>query len=102
MGTRFRTTLPQFHRAVIIPPVSTAQEIENAIHSLSPSEREKLLQHIPRIFPEFAGDAEWERIAYDERQRPALTETLNRYEADLSQDPETFPKIAEGDFESRA
>src|SRR5207248_4935103 len=51
--------------------MSTAQEIEDAIRSLSPSEREKLLQHIPHIFPEFAGDADWERIARDDRLRPA-------------------------------
>ena len=73
--------------------MSTAQEIEDAIRSLSPSEREKLLQHIPQIFPEFAGDGEWERIARDDRPRPALTELLNRYEADLSEDPEKLPKI---------
>ena len=82
--------------------MSTAQEIENAIRSLSPSEREKLLRHIPQIFPEFAGDSEWERIASDERPRPALTERLNRYEADLSADPDKFPKVAESDFEPRA
>ena len=82
--------------------MSTAQEIEDAIRSLSASEREKLLQHIPQIFPEFAGDAEWERIARDDRRRPALTELLNRHEADLSEDPEKLPKIAENDFESRA
>ena len=58
--------------------MSTAQEIENAIRSLPPAEREKLLQHLPQLFPEFAGDAEWERIARDERPRPALTELLNR------------------------
>jgi hypothetical protein len=83
-------------------PMSTAQEIEEVIRSLSPSEREKLRQHIPRIFPEFAGDAEWERILRDDRRRPALTELLNRYEADLSGDPEKLPKIAENDFESPA
>ncbi len=74
--------------------MSTAQEIEDAIRSLSPSERKKLLQHIPHIFPEFAGDAEWERIARDDRPRPALTELLNRYEADLAENPEKLPKIA--------
>jgi len=36
--------------------VSTAQEIENAILSLSPVERDKLVQHIPQLFPEFADD----------------------------------------------
>ena len=82
--------------------MSTAQEIENAIQSLSPSERDKLRQHIPQIFPEFAGDSEWERIARDERSRPELTKLLNRYEDDLSRDPETYPRVAETDFESRA
>jgi hypothetical protein len=37
--------------------VSTAQEIENAILSLSAAERDKLVQHIPQLFPEFADDA---------------------------------------------
>lgn len=82
--------------------MSTAQEIENAIRSLPPTEREKLLQHLPQLFPEFAGDAEWERIASDERPRPALTELLNRYEADLGKDPEKFPRVAEDDFDLRA
>lgn len=37
--------------------MSTAQEIENAIRSLSPAERDKLFQHIPLLFPEFGDDA---------------------------------------------
>jgi hypothetical protein len=82
--------------------VSTAQEIENAIRALTASERDKLLQHIPQIFPEFAGDSEWERIALDKRPRPALTELLNRYDAELAHDPEKFPKVAESDFGPRA
>ena len=82
--------------------MSTAQEIENAIRSLSPAERDKLVQHIPQLFPEFGGDAEWERIAHDDRARPALTELLNRYEDDLARDSEAIPKVAENDFESHA
>jgi hypothetical protein len=82
--------------------VSTAQEIENAIRSLSPSERDKLLQHISQIFPELGGDLAWERITHDERPRPALSDLLNRYEAELTEDPEKFPRVAEGDFESSA
>ena len=50
--------------------MSTAQEIEDAIRSLSPSERAKLLQHLPEILPEFAGDQEWDRIVGDERPAP--------------------------------
>jgi len=71
--------------------VSTAQEIENAILSLSAAEREKLVQHIPQLFPEFGGDSEWERIAHDDRPRPALTEVLNRYEPDLARDAAPRP-----------
>jgi hypothetical protein len=36
--------------------VSTAQEIEAAILSLSAEERDKLIQHIPQLFPEFADE----------------------------------------------
>jgi hypothetical protein len=82
--------------------MSTAQEIEDAIRSLSPSERAKLLQHLPHILPEFAGDQEWDRIIVDERARPALSEVLNRYEAELGENPEKFPKVAEGDFDRPA
>ena len=76
--------------------MSTAQKIEEAIRGLPPAERDKLLQHIPQLFPEFAGDEEWNRITHDERPRPVLSELLNRYEDELNDNPETFPKVAEG------
>jgi len=82
--------------------MSTAQEIEDAIRSLSPSERAKLLQHLLHILPEFAGDQEWDHIIVDERSRPALTELLNRYEAELNENSEKFSKVAEGDFDPPA
>lgn len=82
--------------------MSTAQEIENAIRSLSAAERDKLVQHIPQLFPEFGGDSEWGRIAHDDQPRPALTELLDRYEANLARDSDAFPKVAEGDFDSHA
>lgn len=82
--------------------MSTAQEIEEAIRGLPPAERDKLLQHIPRLFPEFAGDEEWNRLTRDERPRPALSDLLNRYEDELNENPETFPKVAEGDFDTTA
>lgn len=66
--------------------MSTAQEIEDAVRSLSPSERAKLLKHLPHILPEFAGDQEWDRIMVDERARPALSQLLDRYEAGLEAD----------------
>ena len=42
--------------------MSTAREIEEAIRTLPSSERDKLLRHIPALFPELAGDAAWERL----------------------------------------
>jgi hypothetical protein len=82
--------------------VSTAQEIEDAIRKLPAAERDKLVQHIPQLFPEFAGDSEWERITRGDRPRPALTELLSRYESDLTRDSSAFPKIAEDEFDSHA
>ena len=82
--------------------MSTAQEIEEAIRGLPPAERDKLLLHIPRLFPEFAGDEDWNRITHDERPRPVFRDLLNRYEAELNTDPGKFPKVAEGDFDTTA
>ena len=73
--------------------MSTAQEIEDAIRSLPLSERAKLLEHLPAIFPEFTGDHEWNKIIADHRPRPALSETLNRYESELTADPEKFAEV---------
>jgi hypothetical protein len=79
--------------------MSTAQEIEEAIRGLLPTERDKLLQHIPQLFPDFAGDEEWNHITHDERPRPALSERLNRYQTGLDADASSFPKVAESDFD---
>ena len=78
--------------------MSTAQEIEAAIRSLDQPERDKLLQHLPQLFPELAGDIEWERIIHDEQPRPGFSTLLDRYDADLSANRESFPKVAESDF----
>ena len=80
--------------------VSTAREIEEAIRSLPPSERNKLLHNIPDLFPELSGDAEWERIIADERPRPALTELLDETEAEFRRNPGAFPELTERDFSS--
>jgi hypothetical protein len=67
--------------------MSTAREIEEAIRTLPTSERDKLLRHIPALFPELAGDAEWERIIQDERLRPELSKLLDETEEQLWQNP---------------
>ena len=82
--------------------MSTAQEIEEAIRGLPPAERDKLLLQIPQLFPEFSRDEGWNPIMHDERPRPALNELVNRYERELNADPEKFPRVAEGDFDTTA
>lgn len=79
--------------------MSTAQEIEDAIRALPASERDKLMRHIPSLFPEFA-DEEWQRIINDERPRPALNKLLNETEAALRRDPDAFPKMKARDFDA--
>jgi hypothetical protein len=80
--------------------MSTAREIEEAIRSLPPSERSKLLHDIPDLFPELNGDAEWERLIADERLRPALTELLDKTEAEFRHNPDAFLELDERDFSS--
>ena len=79
--------------------MSTAQQIEEAIRSLEKTERDKLLQHLPQLFPELAGDVEWERIIRDAQPRAAFSKLLDRYETDLSADRDSYPKVAESDFD---
>jgi hypothetical protein len=78
--------------------MSTAREIEEAIRTLPLSERDKLLRHIPALFPELAGDAEWERLIQDERPRSELSRLLDETEEQLHHNPNSLPKIKASDF----
>ncbi len=78
--------------------MSTAQEIETAIRSLSPTEREKLVNDLPRLLPELDGDAVWERIARDPHPRPAFTALVDEVQAEYQRDPKAFPEIKDSDF----
>ena len=78
--------------------MSTAREIEEAIRTMPSSERDKLLRHIPALFPELAGDAEWERIIQDERLRPELSKLLDETEEQLRQNPNAFSQMKASDF----
>jgi hypothetical protein len=82
--------------------MSTAREIEEAIRSLSALERGKLLHDLPSIFPELAGDAEWDRIIQDDKPRPALTKLLNETEAEYGADPNKFPPMTAKDLSTDA
>jgi hypothetical protein len=47
--------------------MSTAQEIEEAIRALEKTERAKLFEHLPQLFPELARDVEWAAIIRDDQ-----------------------------------
>jgi len=81
--------------------MSTAQEIEDAIRTLSKKEREKLVSDLPTILPELSVDVEWDAIMNDSRPRPALTALGDAIAARVKADPESFPKIKDGDFDPR-
>lgn len=78
--------------------MDTAQQIEDAIRALEKTERDKLLQHLPQLFPELAGDVEWERIIRDKRQRPELTRLLEETEEQLRRDPNSLPEVKASDW----
>jgi hypothetical protein len=77
--------------------MSTAREIEEAICTLSSSERDKLLRRIPALFPEVVSDAEWERLLRDEQPRPELNKLLDETEQ-LRVDPNSLPKVKASDL----
>jgi hypothetical protein len=81
--------------------MSTIQEIELAIRSLSPSDREQLAEHLRVSLPELNADSEWARIMRDPRPRPALTALGDSIEAQLKADPEGFPVMSDADFSSQ-
>jgi hypothetical protein len=78
--------------------MSTAREIEEAIRRLPAAERNKLLQHIPALFPELAGDAEWHRIIHDARARPELSKLIDETQEQLRRDPNAFSPMKLSDF----
>ena len=78
--------------------MSTAQQIEEAIRSLEKTERDKLFQHLPQLFPELGGDSEWDQIIRDERQRPELTRLLDETEERWRRDPDSLPEVKASDW----
>ncbi|MHB8524300.1 MAG: hypothetical protein ACYDH9_26570 [Limisphaerales bacterium] len=79
--------------------MSTVQEIEAAIQKLPPADRAKLIADLPALLPELEGDAAWERIVRDSRRRPALSEVLDRAEAEDRIAPATLAETSETEFD---
>lgn len=82
--------------------VSTIQEIETAIRSLSPEDRKQLAEDLPGLIPELDGDAAWEEIICDTRQRPAFSALVDQVEAEFQRDPNAFPEIRAIDFDTQS
>jgi len=82
--------------------VSTVDEIENAIKSLSADERAQLAESLPKLVPELNGDAYWEAIIRDPRPRPALTALGDEIDARVRENPEQFRELTEEEFDKHA
>ena len=78
--------------------MSTVAEIEAAIKTLPPAERERLADDLPSILPELNGDLKWERVINDPRPRPALTALGDEIAAQLKSNPAAFRELRDGDF----
>jgi hypothetical protein len=79
--------------------MNTVQEIEAAIRSLAPQQREQLAKDLPALLPELDGDAAWEKIIRDARPRPAFSAFIGQAEDECRNNPNAFPEIQGGDFE---
>jgi hypothetical protein len=86
---------------VAVMEMSTVQQIEAAIRSLAPAEREELIKDLPGLLPELDGDAAWEQITRDSRPRAGFTALLNEVQTEYQKDPKIFPVIKESDFDQR-
>ena len=81
--------------------MSTAIEIEAAIKSLSSSERKKLVRDLPALLPELDGDEAWKRIIEDATPNSALSVFADAVDAERQRNPNGFPEINDGDFDSK-
>jgi hypothetical protein len=59
--------------------MTTAHEIEEAIRALEKTERAKLFEHLPQLFPELGGDAEWAAIIRSDQPRPGFSALVDSY-----------------------
>lgn len=56
----------------------TVEEIEAAIQELPDSQKARLWQEWPRLFPEMDGDQIWDRLVHDPAPRPNLSALADR------------------------
>jgi len=81
--------------------MSTVAEIEAAIKTLPPAERERLADDLPSILPELNGDLKWQRIIHDARTRPALSALGDEIAAQFGKNPGSFSELRDADFDKQ-
>ena len=79
--------------------MSTVEEIQNAIRTLSKDERAQLAESLPALVPELDGDAEWERIIRDPTPSPKFTKFLDEIDARFREDPSQFRELTDEEFD---
>lgn len=82
--------------------MSSLDEIEAAISSLSPEDQAKLVRDLPGLIPEWEGDLLWQRILCSPKRNAALSALADAVDAEFERNPEAFGKITDGDFERNA
>jgi hypothetical protein len=82
--------------------MTSLEEIESAISGLSPRDRHKLVRDLPSLLPEWEGELAWARILNDPAPNAALSGLADKVDREFNRNPESFPEIKDGDFDSRA
>ena len=78
--------------------MSSLQEIESAIGSLSHQDRVKLVQDLPSLLPEWEGELAWAKILNNPTPNIALSRMVDEVDAAYGRNPEIFPEIKDTDF----
>jgi hypothetical protein len=82
--------------------MSLLQEIETAIRGLSSGDQAKLVQDLPTLMPEWAGNFAWQRILRDPTPSSALSSLVDAVDAEFDHNPNAFPEIKRTDFEQNS
>ena len=79
--------------------MSSLQEIELAIGSLSPEDQARLLRDLPALLPAWEGELAWRRIIREPAPNAALSRLVDTVDAEFRTNPNAFPEITDSDFE---
>lgn len=78
--------------------MSKVQQIEAAIHGLSPIEREQLVSRLPKLLPELDGDRAWNEILQSATPRPTFSRYLDEIEKGLDSNSLQLRETSDAEF----